>query len=80
MFDFKAFYLALSKEDQVRFAEAAGTSPAYVNLHLIRGRRVPRPQLMSRLVAACAEFGQAPSMAEFAAFFFQPCQPVSAEA
>jgi len=76
MFDFKAFFLGLTKEQRAAYAAVAGTSPDYINLHLIRGRRVPRPVLMQRLAAACVQFGATPTLPEFAAFFFVPSEPV----
>ena len=71
MFDFKSFFLGLSEAQREAFAAAAGTSAAYINLHLIRGRRVPRAGLMRSLVDACPAFGVTPTLGDFAAFFFQ---------
>jgi len=75
--DFKGFYHSLDQASRERFAVAAGTSAKYVEAHLIRGSRVPRPKLMAKLFVACQEFNAPFTSAELMTFFYQHEQKLS---
>lgn len=68
--DLKTFFLGLEPAAQERFAVRAGTTVGYLRAHLIRGSRVPRPELMESLAEACREFGAGLSKEDLLAFFY----------
>lgn len=51
-FDFKAFFLALGKEQREEYAKNAGTTAYYIHTHLINKYKTPRRQLMTGLANA----------------------------
>ncbi|WP_186260318.1 hypothetical protein [Burkholderia gladioli] len=71
MSDFKAFYQGLPSVDRKRFAETAGTSTAYIEVHLIPRRKIPKPPLMARLADACNSMGSAITQDDLLAFFYR---------
>ncbi|WP_186092826.1 hypothetical protein [Burkholderia gladioli] len=80
MSDFKAFYQGLPSADRKRFAEAAGTSTAYIEVHLIPRRKIPKPPLMGRLADACRVCGGHLTQEDLLAFFYrtEPTTPAAA--
>jgi hypothetical protein len=50
--DFREFYLSLPKESRESFAAKAGTTPAYIMVHLVNARRVPQPLKIRELARA----------------------------
>lgn len=50
--NFKDFFLSLSERDQVEYAERAKTTANYIRTHLITRYKIPRKDLMQRLVDA----------------------------
>lgn len=79
--DLKTFYQGLSGDQRKRFAEIAGTSTAYIEVHLLPGRKMPRPRLIEKLGAACVELGGAITQEELLAFFYRKAsekQPAAA--
>lgn len=50
--DFKTYFSSLSKEEREAFARRAGTSVAYIQIHLMPRNRIPRPELMQKLCKA----------------------------
>jgi len=69
--DFKTFYRSLSAEDRARFAELAGTSAKYIDVHLMFRRKMPKAALMQGLADACAAFNAPISKADILAFFYR---------
>lgn len=69
--DLKTFYQGLSGDDRTKFAEIAGTSRAYIEVHLLPRRKMPRPRLIERLGAACTALGGAITQEELLAFFYR---------
>jgi len=68
--DFKTFYRSLDADAKKRFAHAAGTTPKYIEVHLVYARRIPRPDKMEQLFAACQEFGATFDIGQLIAFFY----------
>lgn len=67
--DLKAIYRGLSTEQQHCFLGVAGTTDAYMTVHLIHRRRVPRPDLMRRIAEACRAVGHQVSDSDVVLFF-----------
>lgn len=67
--DLKQIYRDLSPEEQARFLDVAGTTDAYMTVHLIHRRRVPRPVLMRRLAEACRAVGHPVADTDVVLFF-----------
>lgn len=70
--DFKSFYRSLTSEQKKSFAEQAGTTPRYIETHLVYASKVPGPNLMERLYNACVEFGASFTKTELIEFFYEP--------
>ena len=51
---FPDFFRGLSDQQRERYADRAGTTVEYIRVHLIRAKRIPRPDLMDSLVQASA--------------------------
>jgi hypothetical protein len=68
--DFRSFYRSLDAEQKKRFAQAAGTTPKYIEVHLVYARRIPRPDKMEQLFAACQAFGATFYLGQLIAFFY----------
>jgi hypothetical protein len=68
---FRTFFYALPPDRREQFAAVAGTSVAYICVHLTRKGRRPRPQLFRKLVAACAQF-DGPTEQELLSYFYSP--------
>lgn len=73
--DFKSFYQGLAASDRKRFAEIAGTSTGYIEIHLMSRRKIPKPALMESLAVACKEFGAPLTQSDLLAFFYRTQQP-----
>ncbi|BEU21597.1 hypothetical protein [Paraburkholderia sp. 22B1P] len=75
--DFKSFYQGLKKEDRARFAEIAGTSTRYIEIHLMPRRKIPKPPLMAALATACKQLGGSISQDDVLSFFYRtsPAEP-----
>lgn len=69
--DFKAFFRSLSPADKTRFAERAGTTKAYITVHLVYARRTPRKEMIDHLFEACQEFGASFDKPGLIGFFYQ---------
>jgi hypothetical protein len=78
--DFRGFYRSLDADAKTRFAAAAGTSPKYIEVHLVYARRMPRPDSMERIFAACKAFGATFDMAQLIAFFYEGSRTHKAKA
>lgn len=74
----KSFYQGLAQDDRKRFAEIAGTSTAYVEVHLVTRRKIPKPALMASLATACAEMGSSLTQEDLLAFFYRTAPDVGA--
>lgn len=46
---FEQYYRSMSQEDRAAYAERAGTSKEYIEIHLIPRRKVPKKQTMRAL-------------------------------
>ncbi len=68
--DFKAFYHSLDSSQRQAFADAAGTTTGYIEVHLVRAARIPRKDKMDALWSACQLFGGGLSRSELIQFFF----------
>ncbi|WP_051423896.1 hypothetical protein [Bordetella petrii] len=68
--DFKAFYHSLDPAQRQAFAEAAGTTTGYIEVHLVRAARIPRKDKMDALWGACQRFGANFSRSDLIQFFF----------
>jgi hypothetical protein len=68
--DFRSFYRSLDADARTRFAKAAGTTPKYIEVHLVYARRIPRPDKMEQLFAACQAFGATFEIGQLIAFFY----------
>lgn len=49
---FRDFFLDMSEIERTKYAKSAGTTVGYIKTHLITKYKVPRPELMNRLVDA----------------------------
>lgn len=68
----RAYYDSLNSKEKMAYAERAGTSSQYIQIHLMSAppRKVPRPDLMRQLVDAT---DGACSLEEVLSHFY-PCQ------
>jgi hypothetical protein len=73
--DLKTFYQRLDGPDRKRFAERAGTSTGYIEVHLLPRRKIPRPALVNGLVAACASFNAPITREGILSFFYPTAEP-----
>lgn len=69
--DFKSFYQGLAAPERVRFAQIAGTSTRYIEVHLMTRRKIPKPPLMAGLAAACTQLGGSLSQQDLLSFFYR---------
>lgn len=69
-FNFKKFWLDMSKDEREAFARDAGTTSHYINTHLTRRGRTPSKKLMESLFSACASRKAVASKSEFVEFFY----------
>lgn len=69
--NFKTFYQALGQEDRKRFAKIAGTSTAYIEVHLVTRRKIPKPALMAALATACGSFNSEITQEDLLSFFYR---------
>ncbi len=69
--DLKTYYQGLSQDERKEFARLAGTSTAYIEVHLLPRRKIPKPPLLDRLASACLKMGASISKADLLAFFYK---------
>lgn len=69
-FNFKKFWLEMSKAEREAFARDAGTTSHYISTHLTRRDRTPSKKLMERLFSACEARKVVTSKSEFVQFFY----------
>jgi hypothetical protein len=69
--DFKSFYQGLAVADRARFAEIAGTTTGYIEVHLVTRRKIPKPRLIASLAKACAQLGGAITEPDLLSFFYR---------
>lgn len=69
--DFKAFYQGLPADQRKRFAEIAGTTTGYIEVHLMTRRKMPKKALMAALANACLEFKAPITQDDLLAFFYR---------
>lgn len=70
--DLKTLYCEkLDDAGRIAFCELAQTTDAYMRVHLVHRRRVPRPELMGRLLQACQRFDPAITRAQLLDWFYQ---------
>lgn len=50
--DLRQYFYQLTQPERDSFARRAGTTTRYIQCHLITHRKIPRPALMRKLVAA----------------------------
>lgn len=62
-FDLQVFWAGLTPAQRDQFAADAKTSAAYIRLHLVTGRKMPRRKSIRRLLVACQKHG-APDLQE----------------
>lgn len=67
--DLKSIYRSLSPDQQLQFLRVAETTDAYMTVHLIHRRRVPRPDLMARIANACRAVGHEVDDSDVVLFF-----------
>ena len=71
--DLKRLYLdQLDDAQRARFCSLAQTSDAYMRVHLVHRRRIPRPPLMNRLLTACQHFDPAVTRDQLLSWFYAP--------
>ena len=77
--DLKALYCdRLDDAGRVAFCELAQTSDGYMRVHLVHRRRIPRPDLMGRLLNACQRVDPSITREQLLHFFYQDmATPVS---
>ncbi|WP_024904493.1 hypothetical protein [Robbsia andropogonis] len=68
--DFKGFYRSLDMASRERFASIADTTTTYIEVHLVYGRRIPRPKSMEKIFDACQQMGASFSKADLLDFFY----------
>lgn len=74
MADFRDQYLALDQKRRKRFARLAKTTTGYIRTHLIAPptrRRIPRPDLIDRMVKAGQLVGMPISKQRLLAYFYE---------
>jgi len=69
-FNFKKFWLDMSKEEREAFARDAGTTSHYITTHLTRRGRTPSRKLMERLFSACEARNAVTEKSDFLNFFY----------
>ena len=75
LMNLKALYLTrLSDEQRQQFCALAETSDAYMRVHLVHRRRIPRPALMTRLATACQQFDPTITRYALLAWFYEEPQ------
>lgn len=52
MTTFKSYWAKLTETERQRYAKRAGTTVAYIGIHLIHRRKFPRQKLMKQLAKA----------------------------
>jgi hypothetical protein len=78
--NFKSFYQSLAADDRARFAEIAGTTTRYIEIHLVTRRKIPKPRLIASLAQACVQFGAVITEPDLLSFFYRvPEKPAPAE-
>ena len=65
--DWKNWYRGLNRAEREAYAQRAGTTTKYIEIHLMQRHRCPRPDLMARL--ADATLGRV-SYEDLVMFFF----------
>lgn len=71
MADFRSVYLGLEEKQRKRFARLAGTTPGYIETHLLARRKIPRPKLMEGLERASEKCGTPISKSDLLSFFYE---------
>ena len=69
-FNFKKFWLDMSKDEREAFARDAGTTSHYITTHLTRKGRTPSRKLMDRLFIACEARKAVTEKSDFLNFFY----------
>lgn len=69
-FNFKKFWLDMSKDEREAFARDAGTTSHYISTHLVRRDRTPSKSLMDKLITACEARKAIASKSELLEFFY----------
>lgn len=69
--DLKTYYQGLSQNERRDFARRANTTTAYIEVHLLPRRKIPKPPLLDSLALACSEMGVGISKADLLAFFYR---------
>lgn len=70
VFDLKAYWKALSKDERKDLAEAAGTTVLYIQTHLVRRTKIPGKDAMERLFRALSQRGALDRKELLLAFFY----------
>lgn len=69
-FNFKQFWLAMSKDERDVFAEEAGTTAYYIMTHTQRRTRMPKKKLMDQLFKACKKRKPELTKPQLVSFFY----------
>ena len=70
--DLKALYCEkLDDSQRVAFCALAQTSDNYMRVHLVNRGRIPRPDLMGRLLQACQKFDPEVTREQLLDFFYR---------
>lgn len=69
-FNFKQFWLGMSKDERDAFAEEAGTTTLYIMTHTQRRTRMPRERYMNKLFKACKKRNPELTKAQLVSFFY----------
>ncbi|VVE10073.1 hypothetical protein [Pandoraea commovens] len=73
--DFKTYYQGLSQDERKKFATHANTSTAYIEVHLLPRRKIPKPPLLDGLASACLAMGADITKGDLLAFFYRTEAP-----
>ncbi|CAI1023362.1 Uncharacterised protein [Serratia ficaria] len=69
-FNFKQFWLAMSKEEREAFAAETGTTAKYIMVHTQRKSKIPGRPLMDKLFKACKKRKPELTKPQLVSFFY----------
>lgn len=78
--DFRSLYQALPAGEREQFAEIAGTTRSYIEIHLVTRRKIPKQALMKSLAGACEAFDWPVTQDDLLAFFYRTAASETATA
>ena len=69
-FNFKQFWLGMSKDERDAFAEEAGSTALYIMTHTQRKTRMPKKKFIDQLFKACKKRKPNLTKQELVLFFY----------